>query len=281
MGLKNPANIKVFEIIEDKEYLTLSLLRECESHFDPVLEKDLDSILENQPRPLIVNCEKVMYLSPEWIRFLLKSQQKLKALSKSVRYISLRNEISQQLKKDGLDLAFISCGDLKTALIQVGVLNPVRLDTEFINPFLSATIDVLKVLAHVEAIAGKPYLKKSGEKFTGDISGVIGIVSESFSGSVIISFPEKTFISFMNSMLDEKYTEINPDILDGAGEITNQVFGKAKVTLNEKGFGIKAAIPSVVSGKDHTLLSICKGPTVVIPFSCDEGKFFVEISITS
>jgi len=155
------------------------------------------------------------------------------------------------------------------------------LDTEFINPFLKGALHVLKVQANVTAEQGKIYLKKDGDKLVGDISGVIGIVSDNFNGSVIISFPEKTFLKVMSGMLGEEYTEISKDILDGAGEITNMIFGQAKITLNEKGYGIKTAIPSVVAGKDHSLTSLSKGPIVVVPFTSSAGDFFIEICVSN
>ena len=155
-----------------------------------------------------------------------------------------------------------------------------KLDTEFINPFLTATLQVLKIQASVSAEATKIYLKRPGEKLLGDISGVIGIVSTSFNGSVIISFPRQTFLNVMSGMLGETYTDLTQDILDGAGEITNMIFGQAKVSLNEKGYGVQMALPSVIFGKDHSMLSATQGPIIVVPFSSTAGNFFVEISLS-
>lgn len=154
------------------------------------------------------------------------------------------------------------------------------IDINFVNPFLAATLNVLKIQASIEATPGKVYLKKNDEALKGDVSGVIGIVSDTFNGSVVISFPEKTFLKVMSGMLGEEYTELSKDILDGAGEITNMIFGMAKVTLNERGYGIKIALPQVISGKGHSLSAMSKGPTVIIPFSSSAGDFFVEVSLS-
>lgn len=157
------------------------------------------------------------------------------------------------------------------------------IDINFVNPFLAATLHVLKVQAQVEATPGKVYLKKDNPTtLSGDVSGVIGIVSETFNGTVVISFPEETFLKVMSNMLGEEYTELSKDILDGAGEITNMIFGQAKITLNERGYGIKIALPTVVSGKGHTMQGTTKnGPTVVIPFTSPAGSFFVEITLSN
>lgn len=153
------------------------------------------------------------------------------------------------------------------------------LDVDFINPFLSATVKVLETQASTKSTAGKVYKKPARDKFTGDISGVIGLVSEAFTGSVVISFPETTFLQIMSRMLGEECSKITPEIQDGAGEITNMIFGQAKVSLNEKGFGIKTALPSVVSGTDHSIVQMSNGPRIVVPFKTDVGEFFIEISV--
>lgn len=154
------------------------------------------------------------------------------------------------------------------------------IDINFMNPFLAATLNVLKVQASVEATPGKPYLKQPGSVISGDISGVIGIVCESFDGTVVITFPEATFLKVMSGMLGEEITELNKDIVDGAGEITNMIFGQAKITLNDRGYGIKMALPSVITGKGHSLQAQTKGPTVVVPFTSEAGNFFVEICLS-
>lgn len=280
MSAENAKKMATYQYLEGNGYLTLRLFGECEGSSVTSAEITFAQMTDGKPLHLIVNCESLSFLSIEWIRFILRIQQQLKISELSVRLIKLQPSLSQKFKKDGLDKAFKCFKDLRSALIDIGLVSEKRLDTDFINPFLTSTINVLKMLARVEALPGKPYLKKTGKKFIGDISGVIGIVSETFSGSVIISFPAETFLAVMSSMLGEHYTEVNDEIIDGAGEITNQVFGQSKVILNEKGYGIKSAIPPVVSGKDHTLTSLNTGPTVVLPFQSDCGEFFVEISIS-
>jgi len=170
--------------------------------------------------------------------------------------------------------------DEATALQEFVVKSTKKLDVQFVNPFLAGTVETLKVQAQVEAKAGTPYKKGPRESLSGDISGVIGLVSEHFTGSVVISFPEATFLAIINKMLGENYTELTPEIQDGAAELTNIIFGFAKRDLNEKGFGIKMAIPSVVAGKDHTIQNHSNGARIAIPFESSVGKFSVEICLS-
>jgi len=153
------------------------------------------------------------------------------------------------------------------------------LNTDFIHPFLNATVHILNVQANLSAEPGKAFLKKTNDRLVGDVSGIIGVVSDKFNGSVIISFPEATFLKVMSNMLGENFTELTPEIVDGAGEILNMIFGQAKIVLNEKGYGIKTAIPSVVTGRHLSVSTMTKGPVVVVPFSSGAGEFFVEICL--
>ena len=77
-------------------------------------------------------------------------------------------------------------------------------------------------------------------------------------------------------MLGEEYTKLDNEIVDGAGELTNMIFGQAKVELNQLGHGIKTAIPSVILGKDHSLSGMTKEPVVIVPFETEFGLFYVE-----
>ena len=80
---------------------------------------------------------------------------------------------------------------LREAMIAFGLVTKKLIDVEFINPFIAAAIHVLEVHASTPSTAGKPLLKKDNTKFIGDISVVIGVVSESFNGSIVISFTQR------------------------------------------------------------------------------------------
>jgi len=272
---------KNYEIHPSEGHIVLKLNGVCDygnlkTFYDDVMEHIHD------PYPyLVIDCENLASISKDWVRELLRVNLFLRSLNKQMRFVQVKPDLKNEFKSLGMDDAFKITGTVRDALVDFGLVARVSLDTEFINPFLNATLNVLKIQASIEARAGKIYLKKPDEKLLGDVSGVIGIVSDSFSGAVVISFPEQTFLKVMGGMLGEEYTEMSQDILDGAGEITNMIFGQAKLSLNEKGYGIKTALPSVVSGKDHSLNSKAQGPTIVVPFQSQAGVFFVEICLSA
>ena len=66
--------------------------------------------------------------------------------------------------------------------------------------------------------------------------------------------------------------EINDEVRDAVGEITNMISGVARKKLESQGYNILAAIPTVVSGKDHAILHVLGGPSIIIPFEMGERR---------
>lgn len=152
------------------------------------------------------------------------------------------------------------------------------MNVKFINPFLEGTLSVLKTMAFVEPKAGKPYLK-TDSMAKGDISGIIGLTG-SATGSMALSFSEAAILKIVSNMLGEKYKTMSPEIQDAVGEITNMISGVARKNLEGDGFYIQSAIPTVVTGKNHSITHVMGGPSLIIPFEIDEGTFVVDVCLT-
>jgi chemotaxis protein CheX len=156
-----------------------------------------------------------------------------------------------------------------------------KVDVRFINPILSSTIEVIEAMTQLKIEAGKPYIKILGER-SGDISGIVGVVSSGFKGSISLSFSEIGFLAIVSKMFQEEIKTIDDENKDAVAELLNIIFGKAKKILNENGMNIQPAIPTIVRGKDHTIEHQSQNQTIVIPFQCkDLGDFRVEVSSAS
>jgi chemotaxis protein CheX len=150
------------------------------------------------------------------------------------------------------------------------------MNVEFINPFLSATLEVLKTMASTEVQPGKPFLKKDKISY-GDVSGIVGITGP-HNGSMSLTFSKDCIIAIVSNMLGENFTEVNDDIKDAVGELSNMISGTARNELGNKGYSFKTSIPIVVSGPNHEIRHQCKAPTIAIPFNTKAGPFVVEVS---
>ncbi len=151
------------------------------------------------------------------------------------------------------------------------------MDVRFINPFIHATREVLSTMAATRPVVGKPFLKK-GDTAYGDVSGIIGITGDGL-GSMAISFAEPCICRVAGLMLHETIREVTNEVLDTVGEITNMISGSARRALEKDGLSVYAAIPSVIHGRNHQLNHILKSPSIVIPFSAEQGTFVVDICI--
>jgi chemotaxis protein CheX len=146
-----------------------------------------------------------------------------------------------------------------------------KMDFNLIQPFINATLTVLKTMAFTEAHSKSSYLKDE-KTANGDVSGVIGLTGDA-SGSLSVSFPEKTILTIVSNMFGERMSEVDDEIKDAVGEITNMISGQARQELEGLGMSLESAIPTVISGKDHTIKHITTYPILAITFSLDEGEF--------
>ncbi|MCG8620086.1 MAG: chemotaxis protein CheX [Desulfobacterales bacterium] len=149
------------------------------------------------------------------------------------------------------------------------------MDVKLVNPFINATINVLETMAFVTVTAGKPYLKKDNVA-VGDVTGVLGLTGVAH-GTIAVTFEEKCILTVVSNMFGETMDSLNEDIADAVGELTNMISGQARRELDEVGKVFKAAIPSVITGKNHTIRHYSDGPKIAIPFETDGGKFTIEV----
>lgn len=152
------------------------------------------------------------------------------------------------------------------------------MDAELINPFIESATNVLKTMAQTEAVPGKPRLKRNNVSW-GSITGLIGMTGDDVIGNMILSFDTPCILSIASKMLMEEFVEINKDVIDAVGEITNMICGGTKKSLREHGYGVCMATPIVITGKEVALSQLTKSPIITIPFNTPAGEFVIEANL--
>ena len=153
------------------------------------------------------------------------------------------------------------------------------MNIEFINPFVSAAVNVLRTMAATDLKVGK--ISKRDDTVTlGEVTGIIGMASQEISGNMVLSFERKTILGIVHRMLMEEFTEINHEVVDAVGELTNMICGGAKGELNKKGYLFDMASPVMVVGKNVEITQMSEGPTMSIPFYTQDGMFVVEANLS-
>ena len=150
------------------------------------------------------------------------------------------------------------------------------MDVKLINPFLAAAIHVLKTMASVDAKPGKPFLKEN-DIAIGDVSAIIGITGAA-QGSMALVFTEECIKGVVSSLLGTEFTQLDDEVRDAVGELTNMICGDARRRLAEDGLTLQAGIPTIVGGKGHSVRHVADGPRLAVPFETQDGSFMVEVA---
>ncbi|HTL12628.1 MAG TPA: chemotaxis protein CheX [Bdellovibrionota bacterium] len=202
------------------------------------------------------------------------------AQNESTVAVVAKKPVRQIISENGLERLLPCYGSMDELVDQSGGGDPKKKALEFLNTTLEAVAKTIEVTLSVKVKAGKPSISTVKGMPEVDIGSVVGLIGTAFSGTLIMAYPQQTYLKIMSKMLGETFTSVSPAIRDGAAEILNMVLGQAKMSLNEKGYGIKQAIPTVVQGKDISIFSASNQPSVIVPFECELGMFFVELATT-
>lgn len=150
---------------------------------------------------------------------------------------------------------------------------------ELIKPFIDATINVLKTMAQTDPKPGTPTVKTNNRTW-GVVTGLIGMAGNDVSGSLIISFDEPSILKIVSNMVMDDYKELNDEVLDAVGEITNMISGGTKSALSERGYNFNMATPMMITGKNVALSQLSNTPVISVPFMTDAGQFVLEAHIS-
>jgi len=151
---------------------------------------------------------------------------------------------------------------------------------DFINPFITATVRVIATMAGIEPVAQRPRIKADHRSYS-DVTGLIGLIGEGVEGTMAISFHESCILRIVSNMLGEEVTDLNHEIEDAVGELTNMISGAARADLETKGYSFQMAIPSVITSKGHSIMVVTRLPIVQIPFETPNGAFYVEACLNA
>lgn len=149
-------------------------------------------------------------------------------------------------------------------------------DREFVELLVGTCQKTFQKLGAFQTLkVQRPELLSSMKDLNIKIRGKIIIKSPFFKGSLLISFPDKTYLNLYEKMTQVVAKQIDKENEDFAGELANIVYGQMKKSLEEQGVHLDMAIPvtdlsGALRGRD---------PVFVIPISSDLGEFFVKLAL--
>ncbi|MDR1483459.1 MAG: chemotaxis protein CheX [Planctomycetaceae bacterium] len=153
----------------------------------------------------------------------------------------------------------------------------VALRVEFINPFIVAVTKTLETMVGCKVTRGTPALKKEPQTLF-PISGIIGL-SGVVVGTVILTMSKELAIKSASVMLMEEFNDLNADVYDAVGELTNMIAGNAKAQLEE--YKLSLSLPNIIKGEQSEIIFPESSQPITIPFQTEYGPLAVEIGFTS
>ena len=145
-----------------------------------------------------------------------------------------------------------------------------------INPFVTSAVNVFRTMANCEIRCGKPFLV-SGQQSEHDVSGVIGLSGKA-RGTVVLSLGGPVALKVTEAMLGESPAEINGDVIDAVGELTNMIAGSAKAQLEH--LQMTLSLPNVIVGRDHKIAFPGDVTPIGVPFDCAWGPLCVQFGLS-
>ena len=146
---------------------------------------------------------------------------------------------------------------------------------EHINPFVRSTVAVFSTMCGCELTRGELSLKEQFQPEY-EISGVIGL-SGKLAGTVVVSLHESMALYIAETLLGTRPDQIDDDVVDAVGEMTNMIAGKAKGELEE--FDMSLSLPTVISGSGHKVQFGSQVKPICIPYSSEHGDLTVEVGL--
>ncbi len=131
-------------------------------------------------------------------------------------------------------------------------------------------------MARVEVKTKAP-LKPQSDKYLSDLTALMPMATPDITGQLLLSFPNETIIKVSSLMLSEEISEVNDDVLNMAGEITNMVTGGAKALLEEEKHSFNMARPVVYKRSEYEALILTAQTQIVIPFNTSAGPFLLAM----
>ncbi len=152
------------------------------------------------------------------------------------------------------------------------------MDVKYINPFISASMEVFSTFAGLKSLSGTPSVR-THPLTDKDINGFIELNGYGVNGYFIINFSASFLQQILASIFEYQTTATKEELYDLAGELTNMITGSAKAELSKKGFFFDVAVPKISHATPAIPKNLKKNPIIVVPFATKAGKFHIEASI--
>ncbi len=156
-----------------------------------------------------------------------------------------------------------------------------RMTAEYVNPVIAATRTVFSTMLNATATRTGLSLRSDPSEVSQPSSGVSAVIglSGQAAGTLVLNLTSSTAIEILHRLVGAEVTQVNSEVCDAVGEVTNMIAGHAKAQLAK--YSLLISIPNVVSGDDHTVHFPSNVIPMVLSFDSDLGPFTIEVGFSN
>lgn len=149
------------------------------------------------------------------------------------------------------------------------------INVEYINPFLMATVKVVKDACRLDVTVGKPAIHPA--EFTDDKMLVLMGITGEMKGQAILDFPHAAVTKIASQMCMMTIDEVNELSQSAVCELCNMILGNTATLFSMNGVAIDITPPTVCTG--NVIFSNNYAANINIPINFNGEKLF-EINIS-
>ena len=154
-------------------------------------------------------------------------------------------------------------------------LNVRRTTESYVGPIVAATCSVFSTMLRCQITAG-PAQEDGNVPAAADVSGIIGLSGKA-TGALIVNMDTEMALSAAEAMLGSKPTDLNAEVADVVGEITNMIAGGTKSSLSA--IFRDLAIPMIILGRNRAIQFPSSCRHIRVPFDTPWGQLSVELEV--
>ncbi|MBN1396157.1 MAG: chemotaxis protein CheX [Pirellulales bacterium] len=147
---------------------------------------------------------------------------------------------------------------------------------KYLEHFLTAAVSTFDIMLGCALTPREAIVKKEIQPEY-EVSGVIGLSSKKAKGTVVLSLCHEAALSVSEALLGERPTDIDGDVVDAVGELTNIIAGAAKAKMEHLSLDI--SLPTTIVGKQHVMGFPHKAVSVCVPYESPWGDVAIEVAL--
>lgn len=157
-----------------------------------------------------------------------------------------------------------------------------KYNADMVNLIIDSIIKVFEHYLNDKIHVGKPSTKPGDAPPRGNITSVISLAGNGFSGSLALSANTSFIKKLSAGFFPDNEIKLDKDLThDIVAETSNQVIGRVKSKLLEYGQNTTIGLPNIITGRDHKHYHTANGPILFLPVGKSNMGCDVEFCFTT